>query len=248
MKKILAACFIICSLNYQMHPASLFQTFHSTQLIIVTAETDTSTTGTLSFFKYNIRTGKWIKKFDSIPVNVGRTGFAWGEGLHHVNTQHDLMKQEGDGKSPAGIFYLRTAFGYAAPSLFPNKSYAYKQVTSNTLCVDDARSAYYNRLIDTPIINAKTDWESAEVMQRHDDLYKWGIFVGYNDSPAKKGNGSCIFFHVWKGFNSPTSGCTSLAEENLVRLLKELKTSAKPIVIQGSREQVEQLRKLYRIP
>lgn len=240
--------FIIDLLCYQTLPDNLFNSFQCTQLITVISESDTCNTAMLSFFNYDKAAKKWVGKFDSIPVNIGKAGFAWGEGLQTQKVKNPFHKHEGDSKAPAGIFYLRTAFGYAPPSEFINPGYPYQQINSSSICVDDAASKYYNSLITQNNANAVKDWKSAEAMKRHDELYKWGIFIGYNDAPVKKQNGSCIFFHIWRGPGRPTVGCTSLSEANLLRLLKELRSSAKPIVVQGSREQYALMKKFYQLP
>ena len=50
----------------------------------------------------------------------GKNGLAWGKGIADNLDQRDgPVKHEGDGKAPAGIFKLGTAFGYdstAAPN------------------------------------------------------------------------------------------------------------------------------------
>ena len=45
------------------------------------------------------------------PVTIGRAGSAWGLGLHPA--QRGPQKREGDGRAPAGVFRIGTAFGYA---------------------------------------------------------------------------------------------------------------------------------------
>jgi L,D-peptidoglycan transpeptidase YkuD (ErfK/YbiS/YcfS/YnhG family) len=237
----------IVSLLLHFNTSTAFKKFGSTQLVVVISSVDTSTTGSLSFFQYDVDKQIWIKVYDSIPVNIGMSGFAWAKGLQNLNITSKIFKHEGDGKSPAGIFYLRNAFGYAPPSQFINISYPYKQVDSTTVCVDDINSLYYNHII-TQGKNIEKDWNSAEKMRRDDDLYKWGINIGYNEDPVNKGAGSCIFFHVWRGQNHPTTGCTSMSQENLLKLLKQLDPKSKPIVIQGTREQYLLMKKKYSLP
>jgi D-alanyl-D-alanine dipeptidase len=68
-------------------------------------------------------------------------------------------------------------------------------------------------------------------MMRTDDLYKWGIVVAHNPA-AQPGAGSCIFLHIWKNSSAPTAGCTAMAEEDLVKLLRWLDPTARPILVQ----------------
>jgi zinc D-Ala-D-Ala dipeptidase len=53
---------------------------------------------------------------------VGRNGLAWGIGVvptddAQVRSESAPVKREGDGRAPAGIFALSTAFGYASEPL-----------------------------------------------------------------------------------------------------------------------------------
>ena len=61
----------------------------------------------------------------------------------------------------------------------------------------------------------------SEKMLRDDGLYKWGVFVEHNPAAAP-GAGSCIFLHIWKDSTTPTTGCTAMAEKDLVKLLRWL--------------------------
>jgi hypothetical protein len=163
-----------------------------------------------------------------IEGSLGRTGLAWGRGLHPQG-QDGPRKQEGDGKSPAGVFDLRLVTGYA-PSAPAGTRLPYRQATATLRCVDDVRSAHYNRLAD----EAKTrkDWTSAEDMRRNDELYRLVVWVGHNDAPVVPGGGSCIFLHLRAGPESTTSGCTAFELEPMERLLRWLDPVARPVLVQ----------------
>jgi len=68
-------------------------------------------------------------------------------------------------------------------------------------------------------------------MKRTDNLYELGIFVDYNKKVLKK-RGSCIFIHIQRDENSPTAGCTSMSKEKLFKIMKWLKFSKKPMLLQ----------------
>ena len=60
------------------------------------------------------RTGTgWSRVGLPLAASLGQTGLAWGRGLH-TGTFEGPMKKEGDDRSPAGVFRLREATGYAA--------------------------------------------------------------------------------------------------------------------------------------
>ena len=70
-------------------------------------------------------------------------------------------------------------------------------------------------------------------MRRNDGLYRIGVVIGYNRDPVKKGLGSAIFLHPWRGEGTATSGCVAMAEGDLLRILSWLEPSKKPKVILG---------------
>ena len=129
-------------------------------------------------------------------------------------------KREGDGKSPAGLFALRGAFGYAKAA---TSSLPYQPVELGWECVDDPKSRHYNAILDRR--TTEPDWQSAEQMRRRDDLYEWGIDVAHNPR-ATPGAGSCIFLHVWRGVGSATVGCTAMDKQTLRTLIGKVDTEA----------------------
>ena len=84
----------------------------SEQLVVVTTPSWTSTTGTMRRFERSTTTSEWRSLDAPIPVVVGRTGIAWGVGFDEISSDGP-HKHEGDGKAPAGVFPLDTAFGFA---------------------------------------------------------------------------------------------------------------------------------------
>jgi D-alanyl-D-alanine dipeptidase len=151
---------------------------------------------------------------------VGRNGLGWGNGYHGTTPPDEPRKREGDGKAPAGVFRLSSAFGYDAPEAMTWVRLPYRQATSTLLCVDDKASRHYNRILDTK--ETATDWKSAEEMRRRDNQYRLGIVIDHNSDPIVPGDGSCIFLHIWAGPNRGTSGCTALTSENVEALLRWL--------------------------
>ncbi len=163
------------------------------------------------------------------PATVGRAGVAWGRGLHGDGApgpRPGPVKREGDGRSPAGLFELGPAFGYAR-SAPPATRLPYTAVDDRWRCVDDPASAFYNRVLDERAV--RPDWRSAEDMRRADALYAWVVEVRHNPA-AVPGGGSCIFLHVWGGPGAPTVGCTAMDEARLRALLIALDPAARPVL------------------
>ena len=163
--------------------------------------------------------GSW-KLVAQMPANVGRNGVG--------------KTKEGDQKSPTGIFSLAAAFGNAPPP--EGTKYPYIQLTQQDYWVDDSRSIYYNKWVRLQDGYLK-DWNSAECLWQETTCYKHAVIINYN-SVREPEKGSAIFLHVWADENSPTHGCTAVAEENMVRILKWLDCEKKPVIIQGTYEDV----------
>jgi L,D-peptidoglycan transpeptidase YkuD (ErfK/YbiS/YcfS/YnhG family) len=166
----------------------------------------------------------WVADGPAWRGVIGR-GAAWGRGLHGDGPpagRDGPRKREGDGKSPAGAFRLAGAYGYAARA--PRTAQLpYTAVTADWECVDDPRSAHYTQILDRT--RTTVDWASAEAMRRADALYTWVIAIAHNPG-AVAGAGSCIFFHVWLDADTPTVGCTAMAEPAVARLVAELAPTA----------------------
>jgi D-alanyl-D-alanine dipeptidase len=200
----------------------------SQQMVVVTAADWNSTTGWLRRYE---RSGQgWQITGLAFPVVLGRNGLGWGMGEHPL-PQPGPQKTEGDGRSPAGIFQLPYAFGYAAPDAVREIKLPYVQCTSSLECVDDTNSSHYNMILDRHSV-AAPDWKSSEKMRLADDRYRLGVFVGHNCSPIVPGAGSCIFLHIWKGPDVPTSGCTAMNDGAIESLLGWLDLRAHPVLVQ----------------
>ena len=170
----------------------------------------------------------WIAAGEAMGGSLGRTGLAWGKGLQASGLEGPT-KREGDGKSPAGVFDLRLATGYA-PEAPAGTHLSYRQATATLRCVDDPRSAFYNRLVDEREVTK--DWSSAEDMRRSDVLYRLVVWVGHNDAPVAPGAGSCIFLHLRASPASVTAGCTAFDAAPMEGLLRWLDPTKRPVLVQ----------------
>lgn len=152
--------------------------------------------------------------FDPFMVSIGRNGLA------------APAKQEGDGKTPAGEFGLGAVFGYEQDLKF-NIGYVYAD--ESLVCVDDTTSALYNQIVPMP--EAKP--ASFEYMRRDDHQYELGVVVEYNQNNIA-GAGSCIFLHVKKEQNAPTSGCVAMELEQMRKIAAWLKSDAKIVILEDA--------------
>lgn len=200
----------------------------SRQVVLSVSAGWDQTRALLQAYERSWNTARWAPVGAPIEASLGRTGLAWGQGLHPAGLPGP-EKREGDGKSPAGVFDLRLVTGYAKTSPAGSRM-PYREATATLRCVDDASSPHYNQLAD----EAKTqkDWSSAEYMRRQDDLYRLVVWVGHNDAPVAPGGGSCIFLHLRSGPDATTAGCTAFEPEPMERLLRWLDPAARPVLVQ----------------
>lgn len=217
------------------------------QMILVTTPDWNAVQGKLQRFERASTKGKWRKVGDDVKIVVGRTGLAWGEGLHDASVmQKDQpVKREGDGKSPAGIFELTSAFG-TIPDAFALKL-PYTPLVESTECVDDVKSGKYNLIVDRYKVG-DFDWKSSEKMLAVGEQYSLGVFVAHNSYPPQRGKGSCIFLHVWKDANSGTAGCTAMEKEDMAEILRWLDKSKTPVLVQLPEAELNRFSKTWKLP
>ncbi len=212
------------------------------QLLVVVNNGWDSLGGKLyAFKKVN---GKWKLQFSNAIV-LGRKGFALGDGLVNLKIAGPV-KHEGDKRSPAGIFSIGTAFGYAPKKDAGCIKTHYVQAFDTLICVDDANSANYNKLVDKD--TARHDYNSFEYMHLKKDYYKWGLFINHNSEKVIPGNGSCVFMHIWENDHTGTTGCTAMAENNMVRILRWINANGKPLLVQMPLSVYRQVQQQFGLP
>lgn len=187
------------------------------QLVVVTAKEWSSNQGVLQ--RYEKVRNKWKKVGASWEVSLGSKGLKMA-----------TDKKEGDLTAPAGVFKIGQAYGAAIQAPAGTK-WPYQALSEGWVCVDDPKSAHYNRVF-SPDKSVKKDWSSAETMLRQDHLYTWVINIEHNAERVAE-RGSCIFFHVWRTPNATTEGCTAMDEKNILTLLGWLDPSQNPQLVQG---------------
>jgi L,D-peptidoglycan transpeptidase YkuD (ErfK/YbiS/YcfS/YnhG family) len=194
------------------------------QLIVGLARDWNSARGTLQRFE-RTRDGEWQVVSGSIPVLFGKNGLAWGIGLAG-QAEPGRHKKERDGRAPAGIFEIGQVFGYDA-KLPRGANYPYHQVTEADIWSDDPQSPSYNRHVVIDPQNPPDNY-SHEKMRSGDFAYHWLVEIRHNSNPPVPDAGSAIFFHIRRGVNRPTTGCTTMAETDLVHLITWLRADQHP--------------------
>ncbi|MGN6329605.1 MAG: L,D-transpeptidase family protein [Rhodanobacter sp.] len=216
------------------------------QMIVVTTAGWNTDHGTLRTFER--RQGRWRQVRGATPVTLGAAGAGWGVGLHPPQ-RGGPVKREGDNRSPAGVFRIGEAFGYAARAA---TAMPYRPLGASDWCVDVSSSPYYNRIVDAQRVGAAAVKGASEPMRRDlhfhgDQRYREGFVIGHNPdaSPQK---GSCIFAHLWKSPTAATAGCTAMTRDTMQSLLAWLKPQDHPVFVLLPQAEYRRLHAPWQLP
>lgn len=200
------------------------------QLTVVLSDEINATQGTLQRYESN---GSWIKTGKPVSVTLGRSGLGRSFGPAP-------MKNEGDGRSPMGLYPITAIFGYDENTSF---KLPYWHADEHLICVDDVNDSRYNRMLR--VFDPASLPKSFETMRRSDDVYRYGAVIGYNDI-GQPGRGSCIFIHANHANKHPTSGCTAMDESDLKPFLLWLDATKNPRILQVTRHECKTYQKEFR--
>lgn len=201
------------------------------QMVLVTSSGWDATEGQLRRFERGSPDDAWRETGISTPVMLGRSGTAWGTGLHPA--QHTgPQKREGDGRAPAGAFAIGVAFGYGDDA---RTMLDYQAMDASDWCIDVNASPLYNRIVSSRDVGEAAIDGSTEPMRRDlhvdgDIRYRLGFVIEHNPRNTP-GGGSCIFAHLWQQPGETTAGCTAMDEPAMRELLAWLDPARKPVFV-----------------
>jgi L,D-peptidoglycan transpeptidase YkuD (ErfK/YbiS/YcfS/YnhG family) len=133
-------------------------------------------------------------------------------------------KQEGDLKTPRGVFKLKKILYRKDRIKNFNAELKKNYIKKNIGWCDDIESKYYNKEIKFPFNG------SAEKLWRKDSIYDLIVIINYNLNPIVKSKGSAIFLHICKKNYSPTKGCIAISKKDMKNLIPNLKKKTKLII------------------
>ncbi len=205
-----------------------------------------STQTQLQLYRRTLPNGSWSLSGSPKQVHLGRSGLAWGRGLHP--NQPGPQKREGDKKSPAGVFPLGSIlYGYADRLSFPG--WRYRRVSDRDLWIEDPTSLNYNRHLILPPHMALPTNHLYDLMRQDDPAHALKLFIRHNAPPdVVPAAGSAIFFHLCRGQDSTTTGCTSLEEPDFHALLNSFSPSDHPVYVLLPRIDYDRLRSTWKLP
>ncbi|HUF63832.1 MAG TPA: L,D-transpeptidase family protein [Verrucomicrobiales bacterium] len=206
------------------------------QLIVAVAEGWDSPRAVLTCWERSRARDPWrpVLFKETVPVLLGSGGMAWGLGVATSNDPSARFKKEGDQRAPAGCFQIGRVFGYAAAAP-EGCAVPYRQVTRWDAWIDDADHPLYNRhYVAHPSV--VPDWFEKHRMRLGDFAYEWMIEIRHNADPPRPGFGSAIFFHIRRGPNRPSHGCTTMRKEDLLSLIRWIDARKSPHYVLLPRE------------
>ena len=216
-----------------------------TQVIVGTAPNWNSMHGQAQLFE-RVAGRRWKPASMPFPVLFGKNGLAWGSGLAGQD-EVGLHKTERDGRAPAGIFRIGKIYTYDA-TLPPGADFPFHQVTTADAWIDDVNSPQYNRFVTIDDPANPPAWFEKEKMRHHDFAYRWLVEIRHNSDPPVPGAGSAIFFHIRRGVDRPTAGCTTMEQRNLVKLITWLRADRHPYYAAMPRSTYEKNWKRWDLP
>jgi len=217
----------------------------STQCLAGIAETWNSSTATLRFYEKS--GGRWVQSGPPWQARLGKSGLVWGAGMHPV-PPGSVTKKEGDWRSPAGVFAIGGAWGYEATIRKHPKLY-YRQITPRDLWVEDPASEHYNRHLVLEH-DPSSPWERKQQMKQTDPAHALKLFIAHNAPPGvMPGDGSSIFFHIWRsGGGKPTAGCTTMDENKLRELIARIDPARRPLYVLLPKAEYGKFRSAWKLP
>jgi L,D-peptidoglycan transpeptidase YkuD (ErfK/YbiS/YcfS/YnhG family) len=181
--------------------------------------------------------GTWRCQSAGFAARVGRAG-----------TRALVDRRSGDDTTPAGVFPLGTAtawdgerFQFFGNRPDPGVRGHYRAVRREDCWGATPGNADYQRLVARPGCTAPDEW-----LTSFGDVYAHAAVIGANldpvsgDAPGEPALAAAIFLHRHSydaaGRPRPTSGCVSLAVEDLVSVLRDLDPSRSPHFAIGPRD------------
>ena len=219
------------------------------QLVLVSTADWDANQGIARRYERDADAAAW-RQVAAFPVSIGRNGSAWGSGLHAAtDVDAGPVKREGDGRSPAGVFALGTAFGYAGQA---STGLPYAQMQSDSWCMDVPDSPLYNRIVEAREVGQAAVAGSTEPMRldlhrQGDPRYRLGLVIEHNADNVPRA-GSCIFAHLWRKPGEVTAGCTAMADADMEALLAWLDADQSPRFVLLPQAQRQRLATAWNLP
>src|SRR3981189_2169265 len=125
-------------------------------------------------------------------------------------------KREGDGGTPKGTYYP-LQFGWRADLRpRPRSHLPVRPIRPDDAWCEDPNDRHYNQPMRL------TRDQAGDRLRRDDHLYDFIVEIDHNSAPRIAGRGSAVFLHLARSNFSPTSGCVSMTQSAMLRLLRRM--------------------------
>jgi len=124
-------------------------------------------------------------------------------------------KREDDGATPVGRWLMREILYRTDRVQMPLTALPSRAIDPHDGWCEIPEDPLYNQLVRRPY------GVPVDPLWREDHLYDIVVVMGYNDDPVIAGKGSAIFLHLARPDYSPSAGCVTLAQEDLLTVLRE---------------------------
>jgi L,D-peptidoglycan transpeptidase YkuD (ErfK/YbiS/YcfS/YnhG family) len=149
-------------------------------------------------------------------------------GGNGLSTHH----REGDDTTPIGLFAIQsTMYGIDAN---PGVTYRYHQLVCGDWWDEQSTSALYNHFVHVGCGTSPSFGGDSEPLWEVTPQYDYFAVIEYNRGPVVPGRGSAIFLHVSIG--APTTGCVAIPRIDLLRVLRFLRPSQRPMIYISTRQ------------
>jgi L,D-peptidoglycan transpeptidase YkuD (ErfK/YbiS/YcfS/YnhG family) len=220
MRRLFTIC-LLCALARSAFSAGV--PADCRQLIVGIADAWESGEGRIQCFQ---RDGKaWQAVSPPQRVLFGKNGLAWGIGVAGQK-EPGRHKAESDKRAPAGIFALGKVYTYET-ALPPGADYPFYTVSAADAWIEDPALPHYNEHIVIDLKNPPP-WFKKQQMKQGDFAHHWKIEIRHNADSPQPGAGSAIFFHIQRGPNKHSSGCTTMPQPILLSIIRWLRAGANP--------------------
>lgn len=213
------------------------------QLVVSIAPDWNSSKGKLQLFERDGK--KWRAVSPPVRVLYGAKGLAWGRGEHPPQSV-GLQKVERDKRAPAGIFRIGKIYTYDS-SLPSGADYPFYTFTERDAWIDDPQLPHYNQHVVVDLQNPPP-WYEKQKMRLNDPPHRWLVEIRHNADPPVPGAGSAIFFHIQRGPNRPSAGCTVMPQNSLIPIITWLRAGKNPRYVLLPREEYLRLWKSWGLP
>lgn len=211
------------------HPTRLTSLGDARQVVVVISGSWSSSLARLRAYE-KTAAGTWRLRLGPVDARLGRNGFSPAD-----------QRRQGGSTTPAGTFALPWAFG-TRPD--PGTALPYLLVDDNDWWPYDPRDpATYN--VWQPRRAGSARWRTswAEDLSSYGRQYRHAAVIAYNlptattDVDTRRGGG--IFLHVDRP--GATTGCVSVAQADLERVLRWLDPTQAPVIVMGPRSAVTRM-------